>query len=81
MSLPSKQQAILDYVRTNGNITTAVANQMLKAFYYHNHEKYISEILGRMVKNGSLNRVKNGLYELGSGKKSDYVVTNQPNLF
>lgn len=81
MSLPSKQQAILDYVRQNGQITTKIANQMLEHFYYHNHEKYVSEILGRMVKNGSLNRVKNGLYELGSGKKSNYVINNQGGLF
>lgn len=68
MNLPSKQKAILDHVRLNGNITSKVANQMLAGYYYHNGEKYVGEILSRMVKAGKLARIKPGLFELGKGK-------------
>ena len=82
-TLPSKQKAILDYVRTNGSITSKIANEMLAGYYYHNGEKYVGEILSRMVKNGSLVRIKNGLFELGKGKSSmqDPVIVNQNSLF
>ena len=33
--------------------------------YYHNAEKYVGEILGRMVANGLLERVKPGVYRIG----------------
>ena len=33
--------------------------------YYHNTEKYVGEILGRMVANGLLERVKPGVYRIG----------------
>lgn len=79
MPLPSKQQAIIDYIRTNGSITTKVANEMLKDFYYHNHEHYVSEILSRMVKAGKIYREKIGVYKLGK-HPSDVVVKNQISL-
>ena len=65
--LPSKQNAILAYVREHGQITTKVANQMLSAFYYANHEKYVGEILTKMVRSGKLIRVSTGIYKLGDG--------------
>lgn len=83
MNLPSKQQAILDEVRKSGTITTKMANQMLAGYYYHNGEKYVGEILARMVKAGKLKRIKPGLFELGSGKaaQSDVIIKNQEKLF
>jgi hypothetical protein len=80
-TLPSKQQALLDRCRKDGQLTTKIANEMLEHFYYHNHEKYVSEILGRMVKNGSLVRVKPGLFELGTRKHSEPIIVNQSKLF
>lgn len=80
MNLPSKQQAILDKCRQDGQITSQTAYQLLAAYYYHNHEKYIGEILSRMVKSGKLMRVKPGLFQLGKGK-ADVVIKNQGGLF
>lgn len=31
--------------------------------YYHNSHKYIGEILGRMVKNGKVKRIRKGVYK------------------
>jgi len=80
MNLPSKQQALLDRCRKDGKLTSQTAYEMLSAYYYHNHEKYIGEILSRMVKAGKLIRVKPGLFEIGKGK-SDVVIKNQEVLF
>lgn len=83
MNLPSKQQAILDNVRQNGSITSKRANEMLAGYYYRNGEKYVGEILSRMVKSGKLVRIKPGLFELGSGRsaQSDILIKNQNSLF
>ena len=80
MNLPSKQQAIIDRCRQDGQITSKIANEMLAGYYYHNGEKYVGEILGRMVTSGKLKRIKPGLFELGIGK-SDVVIKNQSKLF
>jgi hypothetical protein len=83
MNLPSKQKAIIDYVLQNGSITSKVAYEMLGDFYYHNHEKYIGEILGRLVASGKLVRVKPGYFELGCGVKPSEIENNnqQESLF
>jgi predicted transcriptional regulator of viral defense system len=51
--------------------------------YYCNAEKYIGEILSRMVKNGMLERVKPGFFKLGPGPEKKKVVEdkNQMTLF
>lgn len=82
MNLPSKQQAILDYARQHGQITSNNAYQLLNSFYYHNHEKYIGEILSRMVNAGKLVRIKTGVFEIGNGKvNTELVIKNQESLF
>jgi len=78
-TLPSKQKAILDYVSEHGSISTKIANQMLAAFYYNNHEHYVSEILTKMVRAGKLIRVSLGVYELGV--KHTPVDVKQNSLF
>lgn len=80
MNLPSKQQAILDRCRKDGEITSKIANEMLAGYYYYNGEKYVGEILSRMVKTGKLVRIKPGLFKLGKGK-SDLIIKNQEKLF
>lgn len=80
MNLPSKQQALLDRCRQDGQITSQTAYEMLSAYYYHNHEKYIGEILSRMVKSGKFIRVKPRLFQLGIGK-ANTAITNQGALF
>ena len=48
----------------NSLITTKDANRLLRGWYYHNHEHYVSMILKRMVNNGTLKHLKRGLYML-----------------
>jgi len=52
---------------------------MLAAFYYNNHEHYVSEVLTKMVRAGKLIRVSLGVYELGV--KHTPVDVKQNSLF
>jgi len=51
-----------------------------KIGYYHNTQKHVGEVLSRMVKNGSLKRVKKGSYSLGSGLKKQEIDKNQTEI-
>lgn len=63
--MSQKQTLIIETAKQNGGkITTAQAVALLGREYYHNGQKYVSEILGRMAKSGALIRVKRGVYEL-----------------
>ena len=59
-----KRQILINHCKQHGQIKTSEANELLKRFYYHNHQHYVAEILSRMVKAGTFQRVKNGLYVL-----------------
>ena len=72
----NKKNILLGYAHQHGKITTEEANNLLAHFYYHNHQHYVSEILGRMVRSGELIREKRGHYKLKSNIKP-----NQLNLF
>lgn len=73
-----KQKIIIDFAVANeSKITTKQANDLLKKYYFHNHEHYVSLILGRMVKNGKLIREKIGHYKL----RSIPMNVNQTTLF
>ena len=72
----NKKNILLGYARQHDGITTEEANNLLAHFYYHNHQHYVSEILGRMVRSGELIREKRGHYKLKSNIKP-----NQLNLF
>ncbi len=41
--------------------------KVLDRYYFCNADKYVGEILRRMVKNGVLERVETGVYRLGTG--------------
>ena len=45
-------------------ITTAQANDLMKDWYYCNHAHYVSMMLKRMVRNGTLKRTGRGRYQL-----------------
>jgi predicted transcriptional regulator of viral defense system len=61
---------ILQFASQNeGKITTAQANELLADRYYCNGAHYVSESLTRMVRNGTLNRVSRGHYEINPGFK------------
>ncbi len=75
-----KRLLLINHCKQEGQITTAEANDLLKRFYYHNHQHYVSEILTRLVKSGVFQRVKNGLYIIRS-EPLQSVDKNQTNLF
>lgn len=65
MGYSKKQQKLLDFIRSGrGEITKKEAVQILERHYYANAEKYVGEILTRMVSRGILCRVKRGVYKL-----------------
>jgi len=65
-----RRQILINFCKENKSITTTQANDLLKGCYYMNHEHYVSEILGRLVKSRIFIREKRGVYTLGSGIKS-----------
>lgn len=83
MNLSDKQIGIVNFIRSNGNITKKQAVEMYDHCYYYNGTKYIGEILSNMVKRGYIKRVKNGVFELGnfSNQLAGIVDKNQINLF
>ncbi|MGB5217375.1 MAG: hypothetical protein WBN66_03655 [Smithella sp.] len=72
----------------DGKITKYFTIKVFSLWYHYNAEKYIGEILGRMVKNGLLARVSPGVFRRGEvvGKgpvkiKEAAEDKNQMNLF
>lgn len=78
-----KQKTIISYILNGrGEIKTSEANDLFRHQYHHNHEKYISEVLTRMVRKGYLQRVKRGVYKLGPAMKRPVKsIPNQSSLF
>jgi predicted transcriptional regulator of viral defense system len=64
--MPSnKQNAILNFARSNNcEITKKKAVELIGHHYYCSKEKYVGEVLSRMVKKGLLNRIKPGVFEI-----------------
>lgn len=66
--MTDKQKALLVYARANDNkITKKEAVKLIGHHYYHNASKYVGEILSRMVNAGTLTRIKQGSFQLGTG--------------
>jgi len=79
--ITDKQKIIIDFAKKNNDIVTK-KNVLGLIFYYSNEQKHVGDILSRMVKNGLLIRVKNGVFKIGiQSKNSDAVIENQMNLF
>jgi len=78
-----RRAAIWDVVTKEGYITKKDAVKMFKNDYFINAEKYVGEILSRMVKNGTLIRQKPGVFIAGKGKVRTVVNcdVNQTKLF
>lgn len=80
MKLSEKQQKIIDYARENGmQITKQKAVELIGNGYFANADKYVGEILSRMVKMRWLIRVKPGLFKIGNGY-STITIKNQTSL-
>ena len=63
--MPSpKQRDILKLFRPGFEVTKQTVVDAYGGAYYHNGQKYIGEILSRMVKQGLIERVKPGVFRL-----------------
>lgn len=63
--MPSqKQKEILRLFHPGIEITKQTTVQNCGMIYYHNAEKYIGEILSRMVTDGIIDRVRPGVFVL-----------------
>lgn len=85
MTLNERQKSIIKFAQGNaGKITKKQANELIAHTYYHNGEKYVGEILSRLVKRQILRREKIGHYVFTgflNGIKVEPVAENQINLF
>lgn len=77
------QRKIYNFIQSKGTATKAEIVALDGGQYYCNADKYIGDRLSRMVNAGMLERVKPGVFRIGSGKKSvnEPVNENQTKLF
>jgi len=77
------QRKIYNFIYAKGTATKAEIVALRSGQYYRNADKYIGDRLSRMVNAGMIERVKPGVFRIGSGKKSgsDPVNENQTKLF
>ena len=83
MKLTIKQQKVVDFIRksSDNQITKKQAVELIDD-HYCNGSKHVGEVLSRMVKSGTLKRIKNGVFTLGNGKgPKTFIVQNQNSLF
>lgn len=83
MKLTVKQQKVVNFINRSEDkqITKKQAVELIDD-HYCNGDKHVGEVLSRMVKSGTLERVKNGVFKIGSGKsKKVFIVENQNDLF
>ena len=71
MKLGYNQLRILRFIAEQGReVTYAEIVEQFKTQYYANAAHYVSLSLASMVKNGAVQRVRKGVYTVGTGKKS-----------
>ena len=77
------QRKIINFIQSKGTATKAEIVALDGGQYYCNADKYIGDRLSRMVNAGMLERVKPGVFRIGSGKNpgNDPVNENQTKLF
>lgn len=66
--MSDKAKQLLEFAYKNDGITTAQAVDLIGHHYYHNATKYVSEMLGRLVKSKHLERIKPGHFKIGKAK-------------
>ena len=85
--LSPKQRDILKLFRPGFEVTKQTVVDAYGGTYYHNGEKYVGEILGRMVNAGLIERVKPGVFRLPDKpvekrkKAAEIIDDKQPTLF
>jgi len=65
MTSPKMKQILRLFTAPGQELSKAEIVEHSGLRYYYNAEKYVGEILGRMVANGILERVKPGVYRIG----------------
>lgn len=79
LTLTQKQLVIIRFAQANDNkITKKQANELLAGQYYYNGEKYVGEIMARLVKSRCLVRIKPGNYEILSTYNDTHRSEFQP---
>ncbi|MCQ4139206.1 type IV toxin-antitoxin system AbiEi family antitoxin domain-containing protein [Chryseobacterium sp. EO14] len=79
--MTDKQKVIFEFVKDNGSITKKTAIEKIGNNYFLNADKYVGEVLSRMVKSGLLKRVKKGVFTLGERVNKNSIPENQLKLF
>jgi len=75
-----KQKQILDFASKNQNkISKKQAVDLIGYYYYHNAQKYVGEVLSRMVTAGFLTRVKKGNFKVNEKRKETVNNIVNPN--
>jgi len=65
MGLTHSQKKVLKLAQDmGGTVVSSAIVEALGGAYFHNPEKYVGDIVGRMVKSGLLIRVKPGVFRL-----------------
>ena len=59
-----KQKEVLNYLMKVSLANKKMIYENVSFSYYHNAMKHLGELLGRMIKNGTIRRVKVGWYEI-----------------
>jgi predicted transcriptional regulator of viral defense system len=81
MALTWKQKKVIQYAISHGGLITKAEAMGLINTHYRNGAKHVGDCLARMVKQGYLTRVKNGVYKVGGVKPQDAVDPNQTHIF
>lgn len=80
-----KQEIIYKAAIDRGQITKTEAVQLLRRHYYCNAENHVQQVLGRMVKQRLLKRIKRGVYAAANPNrrtvKPPIVNPDQTDLF
>ena len=71
------QTEIIQTLFKHGECTKLFLYQNSTYSYYHNWEKHFGGVLSRLVKNGTIERVKRGVYRLA--KTNTIEVPENPN--
>lgn len=68
----------------NGDFTLVLHKQAIikkgRIAYFNNTDKYVGDILTRLVRSGRLIRIKRGYYMLGKAKKAEPLLVNPNQL-
>lgn len=85
MAQSHPQELISFALKQGGKFTTKEAVELLGRYYYCNGAHYVSEMISRMVKNGTVEKVSRGSYVLksfaGVKKSAEIINPNQSSLF